>query len=339
MTVSKRKQEHIEISLNQNVQFKNKTTGFEAYDFIHCALPELNYEDISTKTTFLGKTLSFPLIICAITGGHSGAMGTNQALAEICQEEKIALGVGSQRQLIENDEHIETFRIVREKAPDIVIIGNIGASQILETTNFSILKQMVSLIQADGMAVHLNPLQELLQPEGNSRFRGVLKSIERLVKEIEVPVIIKEVGCGISREVAKKLKNVGIRYIDIAGAGGTSWAGIESFRCKNRKLANCFWDWGIPTAQSLKMISDIKDIRIIASGGIQDGITLAKALAMGAELCGAALPILKTLIEKNTEGLTSLIRLWREELQLAMFLTGSRTLIDLQRKGILETKQ
>ena len=338
MKISKRKSEHVRIALNRDVRFKTKTSGFEQYDFIHCALPEMNFNDVSTETEFLDKSLSFPFMISAITGGYSGAMEINRKLAEACREERIALGIGSMRQAVENDRHLESFRIVRKTAPNGVIIANIGATQVAEMKTISSFQRMVDLIAADAMAVHLNPLQEVLQPEGDGRFLGVLRGIERLVKKLGVPIIVKEIGCGISEDVARKLAGVGVKYLDIAGAGGTSWAGIESYRTANKTLAETFWDWGIPTAQSLEMVRRVKTIRIIASGGIADGITMAKALALGADVCGAALPLLKILIENPLDGLHSLLTLWREELKMAMFLTGSRQIRDLRRKEILTRK-
>lgn len=338
MSISIRKSEHIKIASEQNVRFRNKTTGFEEYDFIHNALPEMNFDEVSTETEFLGKKLSFPLMVSAMTGGYSGALEINRQLAEVSQREKVAFVMGSQRQIIENDNHLESFRIVRKTAPDAVIIGNIGATQVAEIKDISPFQRMVDLIEADAMSVHLNPLQEVLQPDGDGQFKGVLKGIKQLVKELGVPIIVKEIGCGISEKVASKLANIGVTYIDLAGAGGTSWAGVESFRREKKHLALRFWDWGIPTAKSLEMVSRVKGARIIASGGIEDGATVAKALALGAELCGAALPLLKVLMEKKVEGLISLLRLWREELKTAMFLTGSRRIQDLRRKEVIEKK-
>jgi isopentenyl-diphosphate delta-isomerase len=338
MGISKRKSEHIKIALGKPVAFREKTTEFEKYDFIHCALPEINDDEVDTKIKFLGKTLSFPLIISAITGGYDHALKINRQLAEACRETGIALGVGSQRQIFENSDHLESFQIVRKTAPKSVSLGNIGACQIREIGDLAPFQKLVDLIEADGLVVHLNPLQELFQPEGDNRFRGVLKGIRTLVRGLNVPVIVKEIGCGISKKVAGKLIKAGVSYIDIAGAGGTSWAGIESYRMHPDKKVLTFWDWGIPTARSLEMVREIKGARIIASGGIADGMTMAKALALGAELCGSALPLLKILIEKKVVGLVAEIASWRETLGTVMFLTGSRTLSDLRREGVLEKK-
>lgn len=335
MSISKRKFEHVDIALNREVRFQNKTSGFEAYDFVHCALPELDSAEVSTETVFLNKTLSFPLMISPMTGGFDGALAINRTLAEICESERIVLAVGSQRQTIENSKHTETFRIVRKKAPSAVIIGNIGASQIIGLSDASPIQRMVDLIEADAMAVHLNPLQELLQPEGSANFRGVLKGIEWLVSTLTVPVIVKEIGCGISEAVAEKLASVGVQYIDVAGAGGTSWAGIESYRLRKNKPAKTFWDWGIPTARSLVEAGKVKGIRLIASGGIENGVTVAKALALGADLCGAARPFLKTIASGRKNGLSALIREWREELKTVLFLTGSKSVSDLRKSRAL----
>ena len=336
MTISRRKKEHIDIALNRDIGFRDKTAGFEQYDFVHCALPEMAFDETDPSVRFLGRRISFPLMISAMTGGYAGAARINRKLAEVCGSEKIALGVGSQRQTSENRDHLDTFRIVRKTAPDIPIIGNIGACQIARLDDCSPVQRMVELVEADAMAVHLNPLQEMLQPEGNRDFRGVLKAIEKLVRALTVPVIVKEIGCGISEDVARRLAAAGVNWIDVAGAGGTSWTGIEFHRGAKKRLARGFWDWGIPTAVSIRMAGRVEGVHVIASGGIRDGVSMAKAVALGAGLCGAALPMLKALgnAEKSS-GLSRLIGEWREAFRAVMFLTGSRTCADLRREGLL----
>ncbi len=336
MEVAKRKSEHISISLENDVHFRDKSTGFEDYELIHCALPEMNFHDVSCETTFLSKKISFPLMISSMTGGYERATVINGQLAEVCRSENIALGVGSQRPIIENHCSLESYRIVRKTNPEGVIIGNIGAVQVTEIDDTAVFHRMVDLIEADGIAVHLNPLQEILQPEGKAQFEGVLRGIEKMVNKLKVPVIVKEVGCGISEKVARELVNAGVSYIDIAGAGGTSWVGIESFRVEKQTLAELFWDWGIPTARSIEMVNQVEGARIIASGGIDSGISMAKALALGAELCGAALPFLRVLIHQGVEGLISFIQLWREAFKMALFLTGSLQVQSLGREGVIE---
>jgi isopentenyl-diphosphate Delta-isomerase len=337
MTISRRKKEHVDIAMTRNVGFRDKTSGFERFDFIHCAAPEMAFDETDPSVHFMGRSVSFPLMISAMTGGYAGAARINRELAEVCETEKIALGVGSQRQTSENHDHLDTFRIVRKTAPHIPIVGNIGASQIARMDGFSQVQRMVELIGADAMAVHLNPLQELLQPEGNRDFRGVLNAIERLVRGLKVPVIVKEIGCGISEETARRLAAAGVRWIDVAGAGGTSWTGIEYHRGADKRLAREFWDWGIPTAESIRMALKAEGASVIASGGIRDGLSMAKAVALGAELCGAALPMLKALGTRGgSAGLSRLIREWREAFRAVMFLTASRTCADLRRAGLLE---
>ncbi|MBN1783113.1 type 2 isopentenyl-diphosphate Delta-isomerase [bacterium] len=323
------------IALNQEVRFKTKTTGFEKFDFIHCALPELNFDEVSTAVEFLGKPLSFPMMISAMTGGYDGALEINRILAEVAQEKQIALGIGSQRQIMNDSSQAKTYKIVRQSAPDIVIIGNIGAAEITGEPDPDIFRKMVDLIQADALAVHLNPLQEILQPEGNGHFYGVLRGIEALVKALEVPVIAKEIGCGISREVAWRLKNAGVKIIDIAGAGGTSWAGIEYHRGAHPQLSQTFWDWGIPTADALIDVSRIAKLTLIASGGIENGLTMAKAIALGADLCGSARPLLSMIESRGAGGLSEMLGHWKEELRMALFLTGCGNVSELHHKNVL----
>jgi len=335
MMTSNRKADHLRIAVQENVGFRSKTTGFEAYDFIHCALPEMNADEVSTETVFLGKTLSAPFLMSGMTGGCSDALNINSQLAEVCCETGIAMGIGSQRQMMEQTDLLESFRIVRKVAPQSVIVGNIGAEQVAQQKDAESFQRLVDCLEADALAVHLNPLQEMLQPEGSGQFRGVLSGIEMLVKNLSVPVIVKEVGCGISRSVARQLVDAGVTMIDLAGAGGTSWAAIESYRGADGALAEQFWDWGIPTAESLAMVRPVDNVQIIASGGIADGVTAAKALALGAHMCGAALPFLRVLDREGVTGLVSLINTWRDALKLVMFLTASLTVKDLQRGGVL----
>jgi len=334
MSIASRKSEHINICLNEEVQFKTKTTGFEEYDFIHCALPEMSLEDVDTEIELFGKKLSFPFFIGAVTGGWQGAEKINKSLALASKNEDIGLEVGSQRSIIEDNTYIDSYKIVRKTAPHSLIIGNIGAFQIVKYQNLDIFKRLVDVIQADALTVHLNPLQEILQTDEENNFKGVLAGVERLVRSLEVPVIIKEVGCGISTQVARQLADAGVQYINIAGAGGTSWAGVESFRNRSN-LAEKFWDWGIPTAKSIIMVKKVKGIKIIASGGLIDGIDMAKALALGSECCSSALPVLKILDQEGQEGLVNSIRQWKEELTLAMLLTGSSNINEIKSKKVL----
>ncbi len=331
-TVSRKKQ-HVDITLNRDVGFREKRTGLEEYEFVHNALPELNLAEIDTSTGFLGHTLSLPFMISSMTGGYADALAINRHLGEVCEETGIALGVGSQRQALESEEFHRTFSVVREVAPTIPVVGNIGAAEVASMKTADPARKLVDLVRADAFAVHLNPLQEFLQPEGTPHFRGVLKGIEMLVRSLPVPVIVKEIGAGISRQVAQRLLDAGVTIIDVAGAGGTSWAGVEVLRNRDQEFASRFWDWGIPTAAALRETALLKHDRsftLIGSGGITSGSDAAKCFALGADLAASARPMLAALHHGGTRALRTLLISWAKELRGIMFLTGSRTLTDLQ---------
>ncbi|HEX9615632.1 MAG TPA: type 2 isopentenyl-diphosphate Delta-isomerase [Bacteroidota bacterium] len=344
---SSRKQQHVEITLSKDVSFREKSAGFERFEFVHNALPELDSTDIDPSTTFLGKSVGLPLIISSMTGGYKDAARINKGLAEVCAERRLAMGVGSQRQAIEDKTHHRSYSVVREVAKDIPVFGNIGAAEVAKLKDVSPVKRLAELIEANGFAVHLNPLQEFLQPEGNPQFRGVLRGIEMLARGLGIPLIVKEIGAGISAGVARKLIDAGVSIIDVAGAGGTSWAGVEILRRKQgrngsaragRDFADAFWDWGISTVDALRQVSALKDrqkdLTVISSGGISSGMDVAKSLALGADLAGAARPMLKALEHGGTRGLLSELGIWEMELKGAMFLTGSRTIADLQKQQL-----
>ena len=333
-STTSRKKQHVDLTLTKNVSFKAKTTGLEHLEFVHNALPELNFSDVNTSTRFLNRTLKLPFMVSCMTGGYPEALAINRQIAEVCQDAEIAMGVGSQRQAMEDSRYHRTFSVVREAAPSIPIVGNLGGAEVARMVNSDSAKRLVDLIRADAFTVHLNPLQELLQPEGNTDFRGVLQGIARLVKELPVPVIVKEIGAGISADVARRLLDVGVRYIDVAGSGGTSWAGVESFRSDDQRFASRFWDWGIPTAQAIKAAAPLKShyarFTLIASGGIGSGIDAAKCIALGADIAASARPMLKALHQRKQRGLRELIDSWGRELRSVMFLTGSATIADLR---------
>ncbi len=338
-TIPSRKKQHVDIILSRDVAFRHKTTGLEEWEFVNNALPELDFSEINTSTIFLNKRLSFPLMISCMTGGYAEALRINRDLAEVCEEARIAMGVGSQRQALENSTYHRSFSVVREAAPSIPIVGNIGAAEVASMTSASRAKRLAQLIGADAFAVHLNPLQEFLQPEGNPNFKGVLRGIAMLVRELPIPVIVKEIGGGISPGVAKRLRDVGVQYIDVAGAGGTSWAGVEMLRRKGLPLSPQFWDWGIPTVRALRDVVALRRQRdrlnVIASGGIGSGLDMAKSLALGADLVAAARPMLKALHERGKKGLKRLLEVWEMELRGAMFLTGSRNLRALRHAALV----
>lgn len=316
---SSRKKDHVDITIYKNVQY-SKTTGLEEFDFIHNSLPEIDFNKIDLSTNFLSKTIKFPILITGMTGGYAGAEKINRSLAQTAEEHKIAFGLGSQRAMIESPSLLKTYS-VRDVAPSIPIISNLGAYQ-LKKYSVQQIESLVSSIESDALAVHLNPLQEIIQPEGDRDFSGVLDAIMKISNQISVPVIAKETGAGISTEVAIKLKEAGVKYIDVSGAGGTSWSKVEYER---KGSVPGFEEWGIPTAQSILMCRGT--LPLIASGGIRNGIDCAKSIALGAEIAGAAQPFIKALTEKRLE---KEMQKWEDQLKITAFLTGCSTHSELK---------
>jgi len=337
-TSARRKHDHVDIVLNKDVAFHSKTTGFESVDFVHNALPELNFSDVDPAVVFLNKKIIAPLMVSCMTGGFAQGATINRLLASVCEEMGIPMGVGSQRIMLDNPLKDTSFKVVRDMAPSIPVLGNIGATEVakLHQDEYRIddFYRLVDVIGADALVVHCNPLQELLQPEGNTNFSGVLDGIALLVEKLDCPVIVKEVGAGISDDVARRVLSVGVTYIDVAGAGGTSWSGIEMYRRGDGDSSHPFWDWGIPTRESLEMVAALRPefpaLRVIASGGIYDGVTAAKAIASGADIVGAARVFLETGIRGGRRSLKKQIRRWIEDIKGVMFLTGARSVIDLR---------
>ena len=342
----KRKIEHLELSLRDDIVYQDTCNDiFNEVILIHNALPGLDYRDINTTTSFLGYDLKAPLVIEAITGGHRETKSLNEKLAMLASRFKIAIGVGSQRPIIKsnfNSEVIETYKIVREIAYDVPVIGNIGIAQLRELSIDQVLK-LVDSINADALAVHLNPAQEIIQPEGDYDFgENLFSKLGDLVKSIGVPVIIKEVGNGLSLEVVKKLTSIGINYFDTAGSCGTNWIKIEAYRNRENSLKYKLGlelsrvKWGIPTPLSLiETRSANPNAIVIASGGVWSGIRAAQMLALGANLAGFARPVLKNLIEQGYESTVEYIEQYIEELKAIMFLTGSRKPSELCSKPII----
>lgn len=332
-TTSSRKQDHVDLCVNKNVQFQNKTTGFEKYTFIHNALPEINFADICIETQFLETTIQMPLMISSMTGGYKDAEKINAELAQICQKIQIPMGVGSQRQALEQDTYRSSFSIVRQCAPTIPITANIGASEIRNISSTTKIRRIIDMIEANALTIHVNPLQELMQPEGTTDFSGVLNGISFLVKNAGIPIIIKEVGAGISRDVAQRLLDCGVRIIDVAGAGGTSWSGVEILRKKHTSESAFFWDWGIPTAECLEMIYPLKqhtNFTLISSGGINSAIDIAISLAIGADICASARPMITILKQQGQYALEETLLDWQEILKKIMFLVGANNIRSLQ---------
>jgi isopentenyl-diphosphate delta-isomerase len=332
-----RKADHIRICLEEDVQFRQTTNGFERYHFDHCCLPEIDRDQIDISTTFLGKLMNAPLLISSMTGGTQEAKTINYRLAKIAQHYRLAMGVGSQRVAVENPDVSDTFA-VRKYAPDILLFANLGAIQLNYDYGLDECLRVVDLLEADALILHLNPLQECIQPKGDTNFRGVLDKIETLCQKLPVPVIVKEVGNGISAKMAHKLIGAGVTAIDVAGAGGTSWALVESERADNilqRRLGRTFADWGVPTADCITGIRQMApDVPLIASGGLRHGVDVAKAIALGADIAGLAMPFLQAATSSEAT-LYDLAEVLIAEISTVLFCTGNATLEQLQHSDSL----
>ncbi len=332
MLTKRRKADHLNVCLEEDVQCHSITTGLEQYRFQHCCLPELNRSDIDLSTTFLGKSLQTPLLISSMTGGTDAAKQINTRLALAAQRYGLAMGVGSQRVAVENPEVADSFA-VRAVAPDALLLANLGAVQLNYSYGLEQCRRVVDWLQADALILHLNPLQECVQTRGDTNFHGLLAKIHTLCGQLPVPVIVKEVGNGISAVMAETLMQAGVAAIDVAGAGGTSWARVESVRAtdaKQRRLGETFADWGIPTAECIVAIrSQQRSLPLIASGGLRNGLDAAKALALGANLAGMALPFLQAAAESEA-ALDELVAVLLAELTTVLFCTGNKTIAALQ---------
>jgi isopentenyl-diphosphate delta-isomerase len=321
--IDQRKADHIKINLEQDVR-SALTTGLEAYQFIHEALPELDLNRIDTTLKLFDKQLAAPILISSMTGGTAEAETLNLRLAEAAQQLNIAMGVGSQRAALEHPEQASTFQ-VRRVAPNILLFANIGAVQLNYGYNVDHCRRAVDMIQADALILHLNPLQEAVQDAGDTNFEGLSKKIEEVCKQIELPVIAKEVGWGISERTARLLSDCGVSAIDVAGAGGTSWSQVEMHRAPDeftRQLAATFVGWGIPTADSILNIRKAApNMTIFASGGLQDGLDIAKCIALGATLGGMAGPFLKAAAV-STEQVVEMMKLTKRQIEVTMFAAG-----------------
>jgi isopentenyl-diphosphate delta-isomerase len=333
-----RKADHLRICLDEDVQFHTTTSGLENYRFTHCCLPELDLKEINLTTLFLGKSLAAPLLISSMTGGTELAKTINLRLAAVAQHYNLAMGIGSQRIVIEKPDLATTFA-VRPVAPDILLFANLGAVQLNYRYGLEECRKIVDLLEADALILHLNPLQECVQSHGDTNFRGLLEKIAILCEKLPVPVIAKEVGNGISAIMAQKLIEVGIAAIDVAGAGGTSWAKVEGERAKDerqRRLGTAFADWGLPTADCLTTIRAIApNIPLIASGGLRNGLEIAKAIALGADLAGMAMPFLQAARDSET-ALHHLVEMLLAEITITLFCTGNATLADLKQSRALQ---
>lgn len=334
-----RKADHLRICLEEDVQFRRLTNGLEKYRFTHACLPELDLDRVDLSTSFLGKKLTAPLLISSMTGGTEEAKLINYRLAEAAQNHGLAMGVGSQRVAVEKPDVAHTFAI-RNVAPDALLFANLGAVQLNYTYGLEQCLRVVEILEADALILHLNPLQECIQPKGDTKFDGLLDKIQLLCEKIPVPVIAKEVGNGISVAMAEKLLAAGVKAIDVAGAGGTSWAKVEGERAETnlqRRLGNTFGDWGIPTAECIVQIrNQYPSIPLIASGGLRNGLEVAKTIALGADLAGLAFPFLQAASD-SPSALDELVEILMAEIRTVLFCTGNLNLIELRRSNVLTT--
>jgi len=330
--LANRKSDHIRINLAEDVSSTLKN-GFELLNFEHCALPEFDLKDVHLQQKLFGRTVELPFLISSMTGGTSEAEKINMQLAEVAQSAGLAMGVGSQRVALKKEETAKTFQ-VRKVAPDILLFANIGAVQLNYGFTTDECMRTAEMIEADALYLHLNPLQEALQPEGDTNFSGLLSKIEMVCRVMPIPVLVKEVGWGISATVARKLADAGVAGIDVAGAGGTSWSEVEKHRMTDpvrAKVAGAFRGWGIPTAQSLQQVKEAAPkLVLISSGGIRSGIDIAKSIALGAVLGGLAGPFLKAIVNSPLSAM-KLVEELSLELRVCMFAAGAKDIESLQK--------
>lgn len=322
---AKRKADHIKICLEKKAQARNVTTGFEDIQLVHRALPEVDKENISLATSFLGKKFSAPLIVGAMTGGTEEATKINSSIAQAVETLHLGMGLGSQRAAIQDKKLEKTYSVARKQAPTAFLIANMGGVQLVHGYGLKEIKKAMEMIDADALAIHLNAVQEALQLEGQTTFKGVLAKIAEIASELDKPVIVKETGCGISGEDAKALEDAGVKAIDVGGVGGTSFAAVEYYRSNQDALGELFWDWGTPTVASLVEATQTVKIPVIASGGVRSGLDIAKSLALNARLTSVCQPVLEAAV-KGAKETQELLSRFIAELKTSMFLVGAGNL-------------
>lgn len=331
-----RKAEHIRLALDQRMQLGH--SFFDDYRFEHQALPEIDLDEIDVSVEFLGRRLAAPLLVSCMTGGTETAGRINRNLAAGAERTGVAIGVGSQRKALEDPAKADTFR-VREVAPSVPLLANLGAVQLNYGMGVRECRQAVDMIGADALVLHLNPLQEAIQPEGQGNFSGLLPKIGAVAREVGVPVVAKEIGCGLSEATARALAGQGVRILDTAGVGGTSWARIEAERAGDLDIGELFAGWGLPTPESIQQVrrvaEDMEGLTVIASGGLRNGLDAAKAIALGADLVGMAYPFLAPATE-SPERVADKVRRTVRELKICMFCLGVKTIAELQRTKLLK---
>jgi isopentenyl-diphosphate delta-isomerase len=327
-----RKLEHIRLALEERMQLGR--SFFDHYRFDNKALPEIDFDSIDTGVSFLGRRLKAPLLISSMTGGTATAGQINRNLAAGAETTGIAVGVGSQRKALEDPSQADSFR-VREVAPKAVLLANLGAVQLNYGLGVQACRDAVAMIEADALILHLNPLQEAIQPEGQCNFAGLMAQIGTVVSELGVPVVVKEIGCGISEVTARALAGAGVRIVDTAGVGGTSWARIEAQRAGDLEIGELFAGWGIPTPESIRQVRRVEGLTVIGSGGVRNGLDAAKCIALGADLVGMAYPFLEPATV-SPEKVAEKVRRTVRELKICMFCLGVKTIAELQRVPLLK---
>ncbi len=340
MTIQNRKKEHVELSINKDVNYK-KSAGFDQYDFVHNALPEINSDEVKLSVPLLGRQFSFPLFISSMTGGYSEAGAVNTVIAEFCEDKDLPFGVGSQRVMLEDPGQEDSFSVVRSHAPKAFIAANIGGAQLIDGFSDTKLRRLIDSIQADAVIIHLNPLQELMQPEGDRNFKGIEKGIGNIVNKAPCPVIVKETGAGISKSVATRLLDIGVSVIDVAGAGGTSWSKVENLRSNQKKPLYEFDDWGIPTVDCIQQIETLRNnysFELIASGGVRSSFDIVKAMALGADFTASAQPVIKAIMNGGYEELEVLYKSWEKQARYILTLLGCSSFEDLKEQHLIKIK-
>jgi len=337
--IEKRKLRHIRVSLEENVE-TDISTGFQDIRLIHRALPEIDLDEVNTETEFFGKKLAAPLIISAITGGTEEAAKLNAILAEVAEEKQIGIGVGSQRIAVAQPETVPTFSIVREKAPSTFVMANLGCPQLSLGWGVPEAEKCIEMVDADALALHMNPLQEAVQVDGDTNYRGVYEKIKELRKNIGTPLVMKETGAGIAWEDAVKMQKAGASGLEISGVGGTSWSAVEYHIAKEvgkkemEYLGGALWNWGIPTAVSVVETTQKTSLSVISSGGIRTGVEVVKSISLGASIGGMAKPFLEKAVqgkEALAEHVDNIIR----EIRVAMFLVGAKNVDELHHVPVL----
>lgn len=332
--LSSRKSDHIDLAISGDVGFR-RTGLLEQVELLHCSLPELDWDEIDISTRIAGISVRKPVMIAAMTGGNERAGLINQHLAQVAEAGGYAIGLGSQRAMVKTgkvDPEVGQTYQLRKFAPTAPIFANLGVVQAAEMTT-ALVREMLTFVDANGLCLHMNPAQEMIQPGGDRDFRGCLDAISRLVSELDLPVMVKETGCGIARPVADRLAQIGVSHVDVSGAGGTSWTRVEALRAEGdkKRAGQVFGDWGLPTAVALLQVRSCGFSTVIASGGIKSGLDVARALALGATGAGMARPVLQALDAGGIEAASALLQQVEDDLKTTMLLTGSKKIEDLRK--------